>query len=106
MVVVINRETRTVTYASIRPDDEHGWPTVFPWPGQTVPPVDKPEFESELTQMVSALGNTPSIIMWEIFNEGQGQYDTPRLVSVVKKLDPSRLINEASGGGYSGSGDV
>ena len=74
--------------------------------GQTVPPVDKPEFESELTQMVSALGNTPSIIMWEIFNEGQGQYDTPRLVSVVKKLDPSRLVNEASGGGYSGSGDV
>lgn len=49
--------------------------------------------------MVYALGNTPSIIMWVIFDEGQRQYDTPRLVSVVRKLDPSRLVNEA-GGGY------
>ena len=37
--------------------------------------------------------------MWVIFDEGQRQYDTPRLVSVVRKLDPSRLVNEA-GGGY------
>ncbi len=71
-----------------------------------VPLIDKPEYEKQLTEMVAALGNTPSIVMWEIFNEGQGQYDTPRLVSIVKKLDPSRLVNEASGGGYSGSGDV
>ena len=72
----------------------------------TVPPIDKPEYEKQLAGMVTALGNVPSIIMWETFNEGQGQYDTPRLVSIVKKLDPSRLVNEASGGGYSGSGDV
>jgi hypothetical protein len=70
------------------------------------PPVDKPEFESELQQMVEARWNSPSIIMWDIFNEGQGQFDTPRLVSLVKALDPSRLVNEASGGDYTGSGDV
>ncbi len=69
-------------------------------------PIDKPEYEKELRGMVSALGNVPSIIMWDTFNEGQGQYDTPRLVSMVKKMDPSRLVNEASGGGYFGAGDV
>jgi len=76
-------------------------------PGEvTPPPVDKPEFERELREMVKTRGNSPSIIMWDIFNEGQGQFDTPRLVSMVKSLDPSRLVNQASGGGYFGAGDV
>ncbi len=70
------------------------------------PPVDKLEFEKELRDMVTTHWNSPSIIMWDIFNEGQGQYDTPRLVSLVKTLDPSRLVNQASGGGYFGAGDV
>ena len=69
-------------------------------------PIDKPEYEKELRGMVTALQNVPSIIMWDTFNEGQGQHDTPRLVSIVKKMDPSRLVNEASGGGYFGAGDV
>ena len=69
-------------------------------------PLDKPEYEAELQDMVRTHWNVPSIIMWDCFNEGQGQYDTPRLVAMVKTLDPSRLVNEASGGGYTGSGDV
>ena len=74
--------------------------------GVTPPPVDKPEFETELRDLVTTHWNSPSIILWDIFNEGQGQYDTPRLVSLVKTLDPSRLVNQASGGGYFGAGDV
>ena len=70
------------------------------------PPIDKPEFESELRDLVQTHWNSPSIIMWDIFNEGQGQFDTPRLVDMVKTLDPSRLVNEASGGGYFDAGDV
>lgn len=27
-----------VRYASVRPDPRQGWPKVYPWPGQTVPP--------------------------------------------------------------------
>jgi len=72
----------------------------------TPPPVDKPEYEAELRDMVTTHWNSPSIIMWDIFNEGQGQFDTPRLVSLVKTLDPSRLVNQASGGGYADAGDV
>ncbi|MFT3786235.1 MAG: glycoside hydrolase family 2 TIM barrel-domain containing protein [Tepidisphaeraceae bacterium] len=74
--------------------------------GDVVPPVDKPEYEKELTEMVQALYNVPSIIMWDVYNEGQGQFDTPRLVAKVKELDPTRLVNQASGGNHEGAGDV
>ncbi len=70
------------------------------------PPVDEAAYERELRAMVDNLYNHPSIIMWVIFNESQGQHKTEHLVSVVRSLDPSRLINEASGGGHRGTGDV
>ncbi len=69
-------------------------------------PIDKPEYKTELRDMVTALQNVPSIIMWDTFNEGQGQHDTVALVDMVQKMDPSRLVNEASGGSDMGSGDV
>ena len=69
-------------------------------------PLDAPQFETELTRVVQNRWNHPSIIMWVVFNESQGQHDTAALVQSVKALDPSRLVNEASGGSYFGSGDV
>jgi hypothetical protein len=71
-----------------------------------VPPVDKEEYETELRGLVATLQNVPSIIMWVVFNEGQGQFDTQRLVGIVKQLDPTRLVNQASGGSYFGVGDI
>jgi hypothetical protein len=45
--------------------------------------------------------------MWVVFNEGWGQYDgTVRLTKRVKQLDPSRLVNNASGWNDTGVGDV
>lgn len=67
---------------------------------------DVPEFKSELERLVQTHWNSPAIIMWVIFNESQGQHDTASLVQAVKKLDPSRLVNQASGGGHFGVGDV
>ena len=55
------------------------------------------QFETELKAMVEGLWSHPSIIMWVVFNEGWGQYDTPRLANWVKEMDPSRLVNKASG---------
>lgn len=69
-------------------------------------PVDKPEFESELQRMVELHWNSPSIVTWILFNEGQGQYDTGRLVNEVRSLDPTRLVNEASGNNITGAGDL
>ena len=54
-------------------------------------------FEAELLHMVAGLQNHPSIIVWVLFNEGWGQYDTERLTQRIKALDPSRLVNNASG---------
>jgi hypothetical protein len=55
------------------------------------------QFEHELREMVNQFYNHPSIIMWVIFNEAWGQYDTPRLTEIVREADPTRLINSGSG---------
>ncbi|MCS7254224.1 MAG: glycoside hydrolase family 2 TIM barrel-domain containing protein [Armatimonadota bacterium] len=65
--------------------------------GFPISPECAEQFERELCAMVEQLFNHPSIIMWIIFNEGWGQYDTARLVEIVKKLDQTRLVNGASG---------
>ncbi|MDB5157600.1 MAG: glycoside hydrolase family 2 [Mucilaginibacter sp.] len=70
-----------------------------------VPPVDTAEFRSELTRLIKTHWNSPSIVTWVIFNEAQAQHNTAGLVSMVHKLDPSRLINQASGGNHYGVGD-
>lgn len=36
-VVIIDPGAKQVTYASVHPDPDEGWPTVFPWPGQQLP---------------------------------------------------------------------
>ena len=69
-------------------------------------PIDKPQFKSELVSMVRNYWNHPCIIMWVVFNENQGQHDTEALVAEVKALDPSRLINNASGNDDKNCGDV
>ena len=55
------------------------------------------DFENELFRMVDGLENHPAIIVWVLFNEGWGQYDTEPLVESLKKRDPSRLVDNASG---------
>ena len=54
-------------------------------------------FENELLRMVHGLENHPSIIVWVLFNEGWGQYDTEPLTLWLKQLDPTRLVDDASG---------
>lgn len=68
--------------------------------------IDTNQFELELRQMIQTHWNSPSIIMWVVFNEAQGQHDTTTLVPEVSALDPSRLVNQASGNDYYGVGDV
>lgn len=70
------------------------------------PYVDTAEYRSELKRMVQTHLNSPSIVMWVLFNESQGQNNTVSLVNMVKNLDSTRLINQASGGSFFGVGDV
>ena len=70
-------------------------------------PQDKrANYERELNEMIDSLENHPSIVMWVVFNEGWGQYDTPRLVQMVKHRDPNRLVDNASGWADQQCGDV
>lgn len=62
--------------------------------------------EMEMRTLIQQRWNHPSIIMWNMFNEGWGQFDTLRHAAWAKQLDPSRLINEASGFPRHGGGDV
>jgi len=55
------------------------------------------DFENELFRMVDGLENHPAIVVWVLFNEGWGQYDTEPLTEALKKRDPSRLVDNASG---------
>lgn len=71
-----------------------------------VPSEFAPQFETELQRMIEQHWSHPSIIMWVVFNEGWGQYDTARLTARVKGLDPSRLVNSASGWIDRKAGDV
>jgi ABC-type glycerol-3-phosphate transport system permease component len=64
------------------------------------------QFELELQQMIDEHMNHPSIVMWVLFNEGWGQYDTARLTQWLKDYDPTRLVNSASGWNDVGAGDV
>lgn len=63
-------------------------------------------FYNELQALVEQHINSPSIIMWVVFNEAWGQFDTPAVVRFVQELDPSRLVNNASGWDDKNVGDV
>lgn len=64
------------------------------------------QFESEIGAMIDSHYNHPSIIMWTLFNELWGMYDTNRIATWMKSLDSSRLINAHSGGPNEGAGDI
>lgn len=64
------------------------------------------EFREELLDMVSHLYNSPSIVLWVLFNEGWGQFDSDALAAEVADIDPTRVIDRASGWHDQGSGDL
>ena len=74
--------------------------------GSNDTPEARQEFTQELAHIVAALRNAPSIVMWVPFNEGWGQHETGRYVDWLKKQDPRRLVNNASGWTDEHVGDV
>jgi hypothetical protein len=63
-------------------------------------------YEKELRALISGLHNHPSIVVWVPFNEGWGQFDTVRILNLTKQLDPTRLVDGASGGNHFPAGDI
>src|SRR5690606_23349647 len=64
------------------------------------------QFDHELEELVRDFGHFPSIVVWVPFNESWGQFDTERVVADLRRTDPTRLVNAASGGNYAGVGDL
>ena len=52
------------------------------------------------------LYNVPSIVLWTIFNEGWGQFDSKEIYNEMVKLEPTRLFDHASGWHDQGVSDV
>lgn len=60
----------------------------------------------ECAQTVALLYNCPCIVMWVPFNEGWGQFDALGATELIRSLDPTRLIDHASGWYDQKGGDV
>ncbi|EEF63188.1 glycoside hydrolase family 2 protein [Pedosphaera parvula] len=103
----------TRKHVKVEPDRWYYWCDklgLFVWQdmpsGNNGTPEGRAEFEGELRRMLQGLRNHPSIVMWVLFNEGWSQYDTERLVQWIKTLDPTRLVDNASGWTDKHTGDV
>ena len=66
----------------------------------------KDNFYNEWAQIINDFKVFPSIVVWVPFNEAWGQFDTPEVVAYTKKFDPTRLVNESSGGNFHLVGDI
>ena len=55
------------------------------------------QYYADLDGMVRTLYNYPSIAVWVPFNEGWGQFDAPKATERIRRIDNTRLINEACG---------
>lgn len=73
-------------------------------------PEQQAEFERQLEILINEHKSYPSIVTWVIYNEGWGQlrnkpYPEAKLTDVVRRLDPSRLVNSVTGWFDHGYGD-
>ena len=64
------------------------------------------QYERELEETVALLYNCVSLYLWVPFNEGWGQFDAARIAEKVRGLDPTRLVDHASGWHDQGAGDL
>lgn len=63
------------------------------------------QFGRECAGTIKLLRGQPCVMTWVIFNEGWGQFDTGLLTSLVRRKDPFRLVDAASGWFEHGEGD-
>ena len=64
------------------------------------------EAYQEFLDTIDLLYNSPSIVLWTIFNEAWGQFDAKEIYEKLKQVDPTRLYDHASGWHDQGSSDV
>lgn len=60
----------------------------------------------EFKDIIRYLYNVPSIVLWTIFNEGWGQFDSAKIYKELRAIDDTRLYDHASGWHDQGVSDV
>ena len=63
-------------------------------------------YKNEWKAIMDATYNFPCVAVWVPFNEAWGQFKTTEIVKWTMGYDPSRLVNEASGGNYEYAGHI
>ncbi len=63
-------------------------------------------YKKEWKEIMESLLSQPCIGVWVPFNESWGQFKTTEIVEMTKQIDPSRLVNPASGGNFYPCGDI
>ena len=71
-----------------------------------IPQEAKDNFYKEWKEIIAQLKGFQCITVWVPFNEAWGQFDTRAVVEFTRAQDPTRLINESSGGNYELCGDI
>lgn len=69
-------------------------------------PAGRALFHDELVGTIELLRDSPSVVLWVPFNEGWGQFDAAAVASFVRRLDPTRPVDHASGWHDQGAGDL
>ena len=68
-------------------------------------PAGRANYERDMGRTMALLRNAVSIAMWVPFNEAWGQFDAARIAEAVRRADPSRWVDHASGWQDQGVGD-
>lgn len=66
---------------------------------------NRTEYYREVKETIAHLKHFVSIDTWVAFNEGWGQFDSKEVTNYIKKLDPERFVDSASGWFDRGAGD-
>lgn len=64
------------------------------------------EYYVDSERMIDLLYNVVGLSVWVPFNEGWGQFDSVKAYDFYKKLDPTRIVDHASGFYDQGAGDL
>lgn len=63
-------------------------------------PTLEKNFKAEWKEIIDQHYSYPCIVVWTPFNERWGQFKTAEITSYTQQLDPTRLVNPASGGNH------
>lgn len=68
--------------------------------------ISEANYRKEWKEIIDYLYSYPCIGVWVPFNEAWGQFKTQEIAEWTKQMDPSRLVNPASGGNHYQCGDM